>query len=323
MSCSISFLVASKNSYPKIKNCLESLLAIASSNDEIIVCDASTDILTISYLESFKGNEIVHILRGTGLGIFKDRLAMINSAKKDYIYFVDSDDLINGDIRDICFFQNDVVFTQSTIKTSNSHLLIKRFRYNKPTELTRKEVFEKFLFSFDLNPLWSCLIKTNTAKKAISTFSSENSYPTIGEDRFIMSKILLEATSFVFIPYNFYLYCLSKQSATSSKKPSLYSDSIILLNDGYNLCRKNNISTEKFLSSYNCRYYVYTIMKYIFAISKRKQDYLTNKSVLLSSAIIANIIKHYSPNALKEKIVFKMFKNDNYAIGRLFFAHLV
>ena len=109
---SISYLIASKDSFQSIKECLSILISLVDDCDEILICDASNDDLTKPYLHAMeKKYNCLKVFDGIGQGIYKDRLFLISHANKEYIYFIDSDDLILKKIDKQIFEEKpDVIF---------------------------------------------------------------------------------------------------------------------------------------------------------------------------------------------------------------------
>lgn len=89
----ISVCLASYNGINYIKEQIESILALISLEDEVIVCDdASTD-STCGIIKSFNDSRIKLIKNNTNLGPVKTFERALSYAKGEYIFLSDQDDI--------------------------------------------------------------------------------------------------------------------------------------------------------------------------------------------------------------------------------------
>lgn len=216
----ISFLIATKNCERFISRCLQSVIGVISSEDEIIVCDCSSD-KTISIIKSFEKQIKINYIPTTGKGIYADRVALANAAIKDYIYFVDADDEIIVDeflkMRKILEkTRPDILFACFRVVDENGQLLeCKNFISDRLN--VEKEEVHRIFFSYVemLSALWEKVIR----RKIFSSIARDSfliDEIDYGEDRDISLLCIKNSHSFVFSHNEIYKYYLMSGSATKS-----------------------------------------------------------------------------------------------------------
>ncbi len=91
----ISFIIPMFNCEKYVTECIESILSVNYQSIEIIVInDGSTDKSLEIVTKEYKNNQKVKIVSKKNEGLSKTRNFGINKSRGDYIFFVDSDDLL-------------------------------------------------------------------------------------------------------------------------------------------------------------------------------------------------------------------------------------
>lgn len=98
MNTRISFIIPLYNAESTIERCVSSVLRVMESEDEcIIVNDGSTD-RSLELIRRMNLPANVKVLSNENHGVSYSRNDGLNHAKGDYIFFVDSDDQVSGDL---------------------------------------------------------------------------------------------------------------------------------------------------------------------------------------------------------------------------------
>lgn len=219
-NANISFLIATKNCERFISRCLQSVLGVFVAEDEIIVCDCSSD-KTKSIIQSYEKQVKISFIPTTGKGIYADRVALANAATKQYIYFVDADDEIIVDEfiktrKILSEIKPDILFACFRVVDENGHLLESKNFINDSLNVGKEEVYRIFFSYVEmLSALWEKFIKREViASIPYDSFMiDEIDY---GEDRDISLLCIKNSHSFVFSHNEIYKYYLMSGSATKS-----------------------------------------------------------------------------------------------------------
>jgi hypothetical protein len=165
----ISFLLSTKNSARTIKRAIQSILSVAITGDEILVCDDSED-NTLEVIASFNSS-VIKVIKGNGFGIYASRLTLLARAECPFLFFVDGDDYIvdsgfssarqrlNGSI-------DMLVFDCYKAPYDGGPLNVYASLPNTPHgEIAPKSFVLRFLEDQNCNPLW-CKILRRTCLNA-------------------------------------------------------------------------------------------------------------------------------------------------------------
>lgn len=219
----ISVVMPAYNCATLIGDTIHSLLNQTLKEYEIIVInDGSTD-NTLDVLEEFKEkDERLQIYTVENGGPAKARNLGIEKAKGEYIYFMDSDDLIDSNMLLEMYslaHENDLEicacgYTMENISTKTPH--IKEFLFHDFIA-SNKETFREELMplikSHLMYVVWNKLFKTELLSKYNIRFTDYFS----GEDRLFNIHTFEHIKSFGFINKPFYRYFLRGQASLANR----------------------------------------------------------------------------------------------------------
>ena len=307
----ISVVVPVFNSEKYLKKCIDSIINQTYKNIEIILInDGSSDKseeICNSYLKIYKN---IKLINQSNSGVSVARNNGLKSSTGDYVLFVDSDDWLEKDmleimVKEIDNFDIDIVRCEYFVE-SNPVLEDKYFKklYFKNVEIRNNNYLIENITNYNINPaVWMMLIKRELAVK--HKFTSNIGY---GEDLIYSLDLLLDSKKTKIIPYAFYHYRLSYNSA--SRNPAKYTrniENLIKLHTYIkDILTKNGINNNR-IEKNSIKAYYYLIIWY---------EYLKfNASVLDENGFIEELKKIRN----SDEYVFylkKFGKNSNLKLNR-------
>ncbi|MFA5283452.1 MAG: glycosyltransferase family 2 protein [Bacilli bacterium] len=287
----ISFLIATKNCEKFISRCLQSVLRVILPEDEIIVCDCSSD-KTMSIIKSFENQFRINYVPTTGKGIYADRIALADAAIKDFIYYVDADDEIIVDEflktrKILAATRPDILFACFRVVDENDHLLECKNFIGDRLNVEKEEVYRIFFSYVEmLSALWEKIVKREVFKsiKQDSFMIDEIDY---GEDRDMSLLCIKNAHSFVFSHNEIYKYYLMSGSATKSTYTLSHIKSYLnYIDRSYQFLNDNNLYSlqDSFFEMVGANRIFLAIRESYLAANSAKEFRSYRKLILSSSA---------------------------------------
>jgi glycosyltransferase involved in cell wall biosynthesis len=324
----ISFLLSTKNSARTIKRAIQSILSVAITGDEILVCDDSED-NTLEVIASFNSS-VIKVIKGNGFGIYASRLTLLARAECPFLFFVDGDDYIvdsgfssarqrlNGSI-------DMLVFDCYKAPYDGGPLNVYASLPNTPHgEIAPKSFVLRFLEDQNCNPLW-CKILRRTCLNA--------NIPSIlvsglrgGEDRDLLVRSLDNFKSIYYLNEKAYVYCLNEFGLSGQAKEHHISDNLLYIDETAwylkshgNLFSSSEVNECLLKGSCRDRLFYAISVAYSLPISRSK-FLLLRKRILRSSAyqLTANR-SEFRWNRLRRTLIFQAFKFKLYYLVKLIY----
>jgi glycosyltransferase involved in cell wall biosynthesis len=318
----ISFLIATKNSAKTIGRCLESVFSVVEPGDEIIICDASSDD-TLSIVKERFNSTTVRIINGSGIGIYEDRLLLMDAAKTEYLYFVDSDDQICTQSfllmrKTLSPMEPDIIFFDSNISAP----FIRRGGFdneqNNISEISKEEADEIFYSSDSINALWTKIFKKTLF---INEFDKHIQF---GEDRLITMELLSNSRKIYYFHQVVYKRIFSLDSATSKIKESYLFDHLQMIEITYDFL--NFKSNAQFIHLFRRKMQPLYISRCIFLsykLSDNRHTFLKYRSIVRKSFAWKSIkgLSFYYLFKPKKMLLFIGFKLGLFGLNKFLIGH--
>jgi glycosyltransferase involved in cell wall biosynthesis len=314
----VSFLIPSRNSERFIADCLDSILSVIQPGDEIVVLDDSKD-STPQILSSYLSKGPIKVIGPKEPGIMSARLTLLQNASKDYVSFIDADDVIikeaflpirqkvQGDY-DIYYF--DGSFVDEKLAFVKPYRLFPSISSSR--EISPDEVRKQLLSDDTVNNLWCRIVRR-------SLFNLDElqkyTFVKIGEDRKISLSLSEKDTSGYYFPTPAYLYRLSVEGATRLPPKSVMDDYLFLLEDSFSFIERSKWREllQPFLKTMGRRYMFYLIQG-SFYYAENKKEFLAYKKKITESpvysALKAEHLLHW--DSAKEETYFRLFSLSLY-----------
>lgn len=244
----------------------------------ILVNDGSTD-NSFKIIEKYQNKDKrIKVINQENQGLSGARNSGLYIAKGKYIYFMDSDDLIEKKTLEICFDKAEKegleVLCFDAEVFSNEDIKISGFNYNRKEVLASKirsgsdffeELLEKNIYK---SPVWLNFISLNYLKHIKLKF-----YPRIlHEDELFTPLLLIQANRVNYLPKNFFKRRVRSGSImTSNKNEKNICGYITVCNELLKF--KNEISDKRIKNLLNVRVsqLVNTIVSVIEILDKEKK----------------------------------------------------
>lgn len=208
----ISFIIPVYNCAEYLSDCLESIIQSAYHNKEIILInDGSTDnspIIGKSYADKY---EYIHLISQSNKGTSSARNRGIDSASGDYIWFVDSDDMIVGDIIPsiapyIASNAEIICFNHIELTHEGS---VERLTFEDEHKVSGLSFLERGLPGY----LWNKIFRKEIIGKHRFLEGTKNI-----EDFLFCIQIIKDATTISLLPQIGYIYNCTNQTSTSRNR---------------------------------------------------------------------------------------------------------
>lgn len=288
MSKKVSVIVPVYNVEEYLPKCLDSLINQTLSDIEIIVVNDGTKDNSQKIIDEYKKKDkrIVSIIKENG-GLGSARNTGINSAKGEYIAYVDSDDWIEHDMLEsmyneaiskdldivICGYKN--IYQQKTEYINIDNRIIEDTLNNKNTKL------------FNTVSAWSKIYKRKFLLKNKVTFVEDKVWY---EDFAYSIKLLSSTNKIGIVNKAFYNYLIRENSIMNNSKLMKNLDILLAFDDAISFLKENKIYNE---------YY-------------SEIEYLAIDNILISS--ITRIIRAKGDNKTKKEVIHKLidYMNSNF-----------
>lgn len=222
-----SIIVPVYNAEKYIAECLNSILNQAFSDFEVIIVDdGSTDESgNICDDFGFKSDK-VHVIHQRNAGQLSARLAGLQRAVGEYIWFIDADDYIfEGSLQRLCDYtlacNCDVVLFDCHDDVIQDNHYVLNIENNKIYYKEDKHVILGIVCQNDsLNPLWRKVFKKRLVHLHEDFFAIQNL--CAGVDFIISVPIYLRAESIIYMHETLYFYRYNENSITHTYHPDFY-----------------------------------------------------------------------------------------------------
>ena len=220
---SLSIIIPVYNGQNFIKNCVESIASQDNGKIEVVIVnDGSTDETATICSSLVNKYSFVKYFEKQNGGVSSARNFALKKISGEYVWFVDSDDLIlEGAISEIFKTQSDIaVFNFSRLNNGQEEdvrLVAKEFLY-KITSLD--SFFKDYVFSYKLNnALWNKVFKTSILKENALTFDENIK---VGED-YLFSLVFYKAVKEIyFSKAQIYKYFINESGAMKNKNHRVF-----------------------------------------------------------------------------------------------------
>lgn len=271
----VSIIIAAYNAEKYIEECLDSIINQTYKNLQIIVVnDGSTD-NTLSICQGYNDKRIEIITKENG-GLSSARNEGLTHVRGDFIYFVDSDDVICS---------NTIEVMLDLISSCNSDIAVSGYEkfvtsysnennYNKKETIiyNSKDYLEEILSLKKNTYAWGTLIKTKYIEKIV--FPKNHYY----EDLAIMYLLFDSASKIAYTPTKLLKYRQNPTSIVHTYKKEKVEDYV---NYGIKMCNyieKKYPDLYKKCNTYRC--YIY-IAVYSMQFEAPRKDRISYDSELL------------------------------------------
>lgn len=320
----LSVIIPVYNVEKYLKECIESVLKQTLDSIEIIaVNDGSTD-KSLDILRDYeKRYNNVKVINQENLGISYSRNVGIKYANGKYIYFLDSDDYIDSNLAEICYYECENNKVQMAIfdavvlyeEDLNNHKI--KFDYN------RKEILKSSIKSGQ--QLFCELIKTRGYRSPVSLaffnrkFLLDNKLEffngIIHEDELFMPQALIAAENVLYIPKDLYFRRIRNNSIMTSKKSIKNIEGYYTVaQELYKFIEQNKKQMSKLtykLLIKKITHFYFISFKDSYIISKNNKN-----NSLLKDKIKQSILEKAHINNLKLKL-FIMFPDTLYRLSQI------
>lgn len=330
----LSIIVPIYNVEEYLFKCIDSILAQSFTDFELIlVDDGSQDSSGVICEEYKKIDTRVKVLHKKNEGVSSARNAGINTAKGDYIAFVDPDDTVERNMYEILLKsakKHDVDLVVCAIKTINLNLNITSISSvweDVDCPIDQKSIVENLIPSIILDKTYSLVSVFNKLykKSLFENFKIRfDEGKHFSEDARFNFTLLTLITSLVYINqplYNYYLH--QRDSLAQIFREDLYDYLLDNKNFLINLCEKYNLETFIVIVKGN---YIKTTLRYMEDLVNRNileknkirilstilndKEFNEDLKIFKSTTILETIIK-YTCILKSEKLFMKLIKIKN------------
>lgn len=224
----VSIIVPVYNAEQYLIKCVDSILSQTYANIEIILVDDGSVDGSAKIMDKYQSSyPNVVCIHKKNEGISATRNAGLELAKGKYIVFIDSDDIVDCRMVELC--ADTLYNTQSDIvgfswqNFSDADDLPKAHFSDKLIVKTGKKIMPYFLTD---NRLY-CAVRYVYKKSILDKFNIcfKKEIKTGGEDQLFIYNYIKHCDKAVFLDYNGYFYFNNEKSATGGKvKPNHYND---------------------------------------------------------------------------------------------------
>lgn len=209
---SISFIIPIYNCAAYLRDCINSIISDKSVKKEVILInDGSTDESLTICNEYAAQHDFIHVINQENMGTSSARNRGIEYAKGDYIWFVDSDDMINSTnfpkIASYLEHNPQIICFNYTEHTSSSDLQKKYFIQNE--EYSAISFLEKNAPGY----LWNKVFRKDIIGNTRFLEGTKNI-----EDFLFCIEVISKATTIVCLSDIGYTYNCTNQTSTSRNR---------------------------------------------------------------------------------------------------------
>lgn len=283
----ISVIMPIYNVARYLRRSIDSVLKQTFKEFELILVDDGSTDASPSILDEYKDNPRVNVIHKKNSGSGLSRNAGLDVAKGQYVYFMDPDDWLEGEmLRDnyelIRKESPDILLFGSYDHFENrvtSQNLDNEFLQSKNSFLERfPQLFKKNV----MYTVWNKIYKKSFLLKYNLRFGSERS----GQDYVFNIKIYDKVTTMLVTNKKYYHYVIQrKDSATTNFRK-----------DMFDLYKHEQIELINFIENNNIRAKDIINDRWYFILNNSWRRALSQKNLRKSNAYTKNILSEYSKN---------------------------
>lgn len=193
---------------------INSALSVNYDNYEILIVDDGSNKETKDLLSTFNNSKIKIINHETNKGLPSSRKTGLNNAKGDYIFFLDSDDLIDNNalnvFNDIVLKTNSDVIMYSLPRFSGSinNIVVEKDNFFKEGIVEKNNVLSELL-KLHIN---SICCKCAKRDLLYGMLNNSNTSIVMGEDLQQSTNLVLSANSFYYTDKDIYFYRINEEN---------------------------------------------------------------------------------------------------------------
>ncbi len=229
----LSVIVPVYNTEAYVSRCLDSILNQTYNSIEIIIVDDASegDIKEIAEEYCKQNSNVRLICHEKNMGLFQARITGLKAAKGEYFAFVDSDDYLSVDFYRIMMKkafseQADIVVSDYLEYYSNEncfyspHGMLQQIDW----DLKNEEIIEMLMRQQGLDyswwVVWNKIYSIRLWKENAEFLKAASSHLIMCEDIAFSVVFFSKATHLANVHNNYYYYCRSDESSTTSKSIS-------------------------------------------------------------------------------------------------------
>ncbi|WP_367301326.1 glycosyltransferase family 2 protein [Leuconostoc carnosum] len=283
----ISVIMPIYNVARYLRRSIDSVLKQTFKEFELILVDDGSTDASPSILDEYKDNPRVNVIHKKNSGSGLSRNAGLDVAKGQYVYFMDPDDWLEGEmLRDnyelIRKESPDILLFGSYDHFENrvtSQNLDNEFLQSKNSFLERfPQLFKKNV----MYTVWNKIYKKSFLLKYNLRFGSERS----GQDYVFNIKVYDKVTTMLVTNKKYYHYVIQrKDSATTNFRK-----------DMFDLYKHEQIELINFIENNNIRAKDIINDRWYFILNNSWRRALSQKNLRKSNAYTKNILSEYSKN---------------------------
>ncbi len=266
----VSIIIPVYNAEKYINDCMESILKELNNDIEILLIDDGSTDYSYELIKSYE-TENIRVFHHDNHGVSYTRNRGIREAEGEYLVFVDSDDILSDNWKNIILSainSEDVIYFSNQFNTEDvkkRNILENIFAVKSTTKLGNMSSPCSKLYKRDF------IISHNI-------FFNEKIIN--GEDALFNLQVILSADSFKCIRKPFYRYRLYGSSSTHKYNERFFNSNIEFLNQTEEILKLYNINLKE-IKRYISKSAVYSAYLYIYLIStiknKKEKQYAIKK----------------------------------------------
>lgn len=208
----LSIIIPAYNCENTIARCLESILSCPYPGYEIIVIDDGSVDDTKQVLQKYIEKIILFTQNNSGVSIARNK--GINIARKEYLVFLDGDDIFVENWWDKMdnYYENDITIYNYTRAYNDLTVEVKTLIKE---DISKNDILETYIITDKLNGVCGKVYKRNFLVDNNLMFPQDMK---IGEDAFFFGNALKVARKVQYYPKSFYLYIDNINSASYNKR---------------------------------------------------------------------------------------------------------
>jgi len=249
----VTVAIASYNNAPYIERCVDSVIRQTYYHLEILIVDDGSTDDTLSRLDKYKTDERVTIIPKENGGLSSVRQKGLETAKGDFISFIDADDYLNPDyIKEmlgvIAEHKADVCLCGVRFEDASGNRMDKestQFSYQKSDKgfrLSHQQFADtsvSYRRRFALSDSWNKLYRVSFLKEAGLEFILPKGFN--GSDSVFNQKVALHEPVYVSTDYEGYVHVIYNRSAAHRRNKRLQEGFLIQAEQLIQDCEKQGI----------------------------------------------------------------------------------
>ena len=323
----LSVIVPVYNVEEYIRPCIESIFSQGLDEDDfevIIVNDGTPDKSMEVIAAIIAAYQNIHVINQNNQGVSVARNNGIQMATGEYIYFLDSDDLLIDNslpyLLDIAISSKVDLVVADFIRMSDNKIVQFKNKTFKQRSGKIQEMKGEELFLYDLNPNY-CYVWRTLFKKEFLNWSKIRFFPNIHyEDVIFTHQCYLRANLCLRVEWTFIIYRRGHESITTSFNMKKASDYCVVVSNLWELSYEKDWEEPVRKKIRNDAFATFSSLFY--ELTTCKQIPLSDKLSVLQK-LKKDIPNLVFKNGLKQNIVNFLFHRmpNTYLTLRIFYAN--